>query len=261
MKVIETGLGCGLAQSTHSSGYSRPSVSLSGVSSSARISVQEMEQHWNEGRGSAGSGRRGPAALASSWDGGYHTQQQQQRRGPGLPSPVSAYRHSMHSSPLPELEERRLNSSHLLLATSPADVQRAAAATTTSKVTDAAIHKINLLSSRPPGAATLCPETPPESSNQLPLPLVGGDDFEGGQGEEVSGETTTEDLLSDSEFRYDMAAYSSTVSHPASLPSCDDRVSRGGRRKNVVGLSALTTVDEAVSEGCCRSGGSGAPSK
>ena len=129
--------------------------------------------------------------------------------------------------------------------------------------TTSSIHTMNLLSGcRPPGAAaaTIFPETPPEPSNQPSLPLVGGDDFEGGQeGEDVSGETTIEDLLSDSQFRYDMAGYSSTEgstsSFSAPLPSCDEGGGRGGRWKGGIGLSALTTVDELASEGCCRSGG------
>ena len=112
------------------------------------------------------------------------------------------------------LKEQPPNSSHLLLAASPADVQCAASTTTSSKVTDAAIHTINLLSGCRPGAATSCSETsslyrPPSFSDSLPLPLVGGDDFEGGPGEEAE-ESSDEDLVYESELRYDMAAYTST---------------------------------------------------
>ena len=165
-KLAEAGVGCGLSpglsQGTHSSGCCRPSGNICCVSST-RTSVQEMEQHWIEGRIT--------------------------------------------------LEERLPNSSHLLLAASPAAVQCAASTTTSSKVTDAAIHTINLLSGCRPGVATSCSETsshrPPSFSDSLPLPLVGGDDFEGGPGEEAE-ESSDEDLVYESELRYDMAAYTST---------------------------------------------------
>ena len=140
--------------------------------------------------------------------------------GPSAVSGVSSTKTSVQEMEWPyhvgriTLEERLPNSSLLQLAASPAAVQCATATTTCSKVTDAAIHTINLLSGCRPGAATSCSETsslqrPPSFRDPLPLPLVGGDDFEGGQGEEVV-ESSADDLVSDSQFRYDMVAYAST---------------------------------------------------